>query len=149
MAAEQTPKIRPINDGEQADCAQIYGDAWNSVLPRSPRKIDQATFRAETEGELVLVATLDQRVRGYLSLWEPDWFIHHLYVAPADHRLGIGTSLLSAVIQQATDHPLSLKCKLANKSAIRFYKALGFQETVERGTDQYGDWIRLSRIPHT
>jgi GNAT superfamily N-acetyltransferase len=99
----------------------------------------------ETEGELTLVAALDERISGYISIWQPDWFVHHLYVIPAVHGVGIGTALIEHSERLAAPHSLSLKCQTANAKAIGFYSALGFVETAERGTDEYGAWIRLAK----
>jgi hypothetical protein len=45
----------------------------------------------------------------------------------------------------AKPNKLSFECKIANTKAIGFYASLGFIATTERGTDDYGDWLRLTK----
>ncbi|WP_080417206.1 GNAT family N-acetyltransferase [Burkholderia ubonensis] len=58
-----------------------------------------ADFDAQTEGERLLVAEDDSgQLAGFVSVWEPDHFIHHLYVHRPCHRRGIGRALLRALL---------------------------------------------------
>ena len=136
-------EIRQVESSEHIDCTNIYTNAWNTALPNAQRTISVIDFEREVEGELTLVATVDERILGYISIWTPDWFIHHLYVDPLAHGTGIGTALLSHSERLTNSHQLSLKCQLANTEALEFYKARGFVEASETGVDEYGDWIRL------
>ncbi|WP_232515188.1 GNAT family N-acetyltransferase [Burkholderia ambifaria] len=50
-----------------------------------------ADFDAQTDGERLRVAEDDGgQLAGFVSVWEPDHFIHHLYVHRPHHRRGIG-----------------------------------------------------------
>ena len=140
-------EIREIEKCEHSVCAVIYNNAWNFALASAHRTISVVDFEREIDGELTLVAIVDERIVGYISIWEPDWFIHHLYVDPIAHGTGIGTALISYLAGLAASHQISLKCQLANTRAIGFYKSLGFSETPENGTDEFGDWLRLVRTP--
>ncbi|WP_080410222.1 GNAT family N-acetyltransferase [Burkholderia ubonensis] len=63
-----------------------------------------ADFDAQTEGERLLVAEDDgARLAGFVSVWEPDHFIHHLYVDRSHHRRGIGRALLRALLESSGD----------------------------------------------
>lgn len=147
MIRESKFEIREIAPGEYAACAVIYADAWNGVLPAVPSKISEVDFQAETEGERILVGILDGQIVGYVSIWEPDSFIHHLYVGPLAQGLGLGRALMSHSEELAGRQPLSLKCQLANAGAIGFYKSLGFEESRDAGTDEFGNWVRLVKTP--
>jgi len=61
-------------------------------------------------------------LRGFIALL-PGW-IDHLYVAPASHRRGIGTSLLQSA--QAIQSELRLYTFQSNKNARAFYERHGF-----------------------
>jgi ribosomal protein S18 acetylase RimI-like enzyme len=102
----------------------------------------ESDFDPETEGEEVLVAHLDNIVVGFISLWLPGNFIHHLYVGIAHQQSGIGSGLLQAAIH-LLKAPVTLKCLVLNEQAIRFYYNHGF---VVKGTGQsaQGDYILLS-----
>jgi len=147
MTATSLPVIRLINSSEQPICAGIYESAWNSAMPHSKRQINVAEFRNEVEGELTYGSLIRDRLCGYISIWKPDWFIHHLYIDPSVHGIGIGRALLIHVQNMAGNNPLSLKCQTANKKALGFYNAAGFTESQESGEDEYGRWIRLVRQP--
>ncbi len=112
-----------------------------------PSRFKLNDFRRETEGELILVAEVEGRVAGFASIWEPDAFIHHLYVDPAMHRRGIGRALIAALVEICGEKILELKCQTNNKPAMAFYRRLGFQ-TADSGVSDMGPWIRY-RAPFT
>lgn len=96
-------------------------------------------FEKEINGEYVLVALLGNRIVGFISIWMPNNFIHHLYIDQQFQDKGIGTQLLKAAIQK-TNLPISLKCLEKNTKAVDFYKRKGFVEK-ERGLSEHGDYI--------
>ena len=96
-------------------------------------------FEKETEGEYILVALVDDTLIGFISVWIPDNFVHHLYVDKKYHNLNIGTKLLQAVIRKV-NLPIRLKCEENNTKAIHFYKQKGFTEK-ERGQSETGTYI--------
>ena len=85
-------------------------------------------FDEETKGELVLVAAYQENVIGFISLWPPESFIHHLYVDEKHQRRGTGKALLSKAVQ-VLESPVTLKCLDRNLKAIKFYKEVGFFDT--------------------
>ena len=98
MTHDSKFEIREIARGEHAACAIIHINAWNSAFSDFPRKIDLADFERETEGERILVGLLNGQIVAYASIWEPDWFIHHLYVDPLAQRVGLGRVLMNTVV---------------------------------------------------
>lgn len=96
-------------------------------------------FEKEIKGEYVLVAILDHIPVGFISIWIPNNFIHHLYVDQKYHDKGIGTKLLIATIEK-TKFPITLKCLENNKKAVDFYRRKGFIEA-ERGLSEHGNYI--------
>lgn len=138
-------EVRAATSSEHGYCAAIYGKAWNLALPDAQRTIGLADFESEVEGERILVAVLNEQIVGYVSIWEPDWFIHHLYVDPKAHRVGVGKTLVSHTLALATSNQVSLKCQIANIGALHFYRSLGFTETREVGSDEYGGWVRFEK----
>ncbi|MEZ5959935.1 MAG: GNAT family N-acetyltransferase [Hyphomonadaceae bacterium] len=133
--------IRDIEPQDHPACAAIFEAAWTDAFSVSPRTIGVAEFAMETKGEAVIVAVLSDRVCGFASIYLAESFLHHLYVDPAHHRHGIGSSLLHKAIQRAPDK-LNLKCQHSNRHARDFYEAQGFVEG-ELGEDEYGLWVRL------
>lgn len=96
-------------------------------------------FDTAIRDEEVLVAIIDSVAVGFISIWMPEKFIHHLYVDQKYHDKGIGTQLLKAAIDKA-NFPITLKCLEKNTEAVAFYKRKGFIET-ERGPSEHGDYI--------
>lgn len=94
-------------------------------------------FERDTEGEEVWVAVESNEVVGFISIWKPDCFIHHLFVSPEDLKKGIGLKLLNFVKQRYSN--LSLKCLTQNTNAVAFYLSQGFkvEETVDNGLESY------------
>lgn len=133
---EATPRDHPA-------CAAIFEAAWNGAFPKAQRRIGVAELAAETRDELVIVALTETRLCGFASLYAPDAFLHHLYVAPDIQRRHVGSSLLRE-IQVRASAPLSLKCQAANAGARAFYAKHGFLKT-GIGDDEYGPWISLAR----
>lgn len=138
--------MREMTASDRPACAAIFEAAWNETFPTMARRIGVAEFATETSDEGVFVAAVDGNVCGFASLYAPDSFLHHLYVAPGAYRRGIGSALLHEAIRRA-DARLSLKCQLDNERALKFYAQHRFAEG-ERGADERGAWVLL-HAPHT
>lgn len=109
---------------------------------QAPASFELADFDAQTAGER-LVAAFDGggRVAGFLSLWEPDSFIHHLYVDRPWQRRGVGRALLCALPGwPATRY--RLKCLRLNAGALAFYRARGFA-AIGSGVSEDGEYVLL------
>jgi ribosomal protein S18 acetylase RimI-like enzyme len=98
-----------------------------------------ADFDEETTSESLLVARAGDAIAGFIAVWLPDHFIHHLYVGKAWQHKGIGARLLHAVTKRLPT-PITLKCWQKNEAAISFYKKNGFVEK-EKGTTEEGAYI--------
>ena len=97
-------------------------------------------FERDTEGEQIWVALVKDEIVGFISVWEPENFIHHLYVATAHQSKGVGRQLLE-VVKSKYDN-LSLKCMLNNKMAINFYESQGFIRH-SKASDSLGDYYLM------
>ena len=108
-----------------------------SWLDASDFQLDD--FEKHTQGEHIFVALLDDIPVGFISIWTPTNFIHHLYVDQNYQGQKIGTALIKTAI---TDFklPLTLKCLEKNSKAVEFYKKTGFTEK-KRGQSVNGTYI--------
>ncbi len=118
--------------------ARIIGNAaW---LPECARL--QSDFASVSHGEAVYVSCApDGRLKGFLSVYESDSFVHHLYVAPEFARQGVATALLS-FLRTRLALPWRLKCVRANTAALAFYSSFGWRE-VGYGDGEQGPYAVL------
>jgi GNAT superfamily N-acetyltransferase len=118
--------IRVANSLDIEQAARIYRASIQIAdwLPVSSRVTHD--FASATVGEDIFVAVNSKSgVVGFVSVWTPESFIHHLYVDAAFQRLGIGTELLAS-LREWLPQPWTLKCVSANRKAIAFYISRGW-----------------------
>ncbi|MDQ6470711.1 GNAT family N-acetyltransferase [Flavobacterium sp. LHD-80] len=104
-----------------------------------PSEFQLDDFEKHIQGETVLVALINDIPVGFISIWMPNNFIHHLYIDQKYQGKNIGTELLKASIKKTT-FPVTLKCLEKNTKAVDFYKRKGFIEK-ERGNSEHGTYI--------
>ena len=98
----------------------------------------ESDFDRDTEGERIWVCEDSGQVIGFISVWEPENFIHHLFVLPAYSRIGYGSQLLK-VCMAKIGRPAQLKCVAQNTDAMNFYQSKGWY-TVSKGVSSDGDY---------
>jgi GNAT superfamily N-acetyltransferase len=107
-----------------------------------PSRFLAQDFTEQTAGETVFVAlAADGRPAGFISVWTPDRFIHHLYVKPDHQRRGVGRLLLHS-LEAWLEEPWRLKCLLRNVRARRFYARLGWRDA-GLGSDSLGEYAEM------
>jgi GNAT superfamily N-acetyltransferase len=141
MDRQNRISIRAFAPADTERCVRLFDRAWHAGHPYAPRRVDRAAFAAETKGEEVLVAVTAEGIAGFVSLYAPGRFIHHLYVDPDLQGRGIGRALLDRAVKLAGGRA-SLKCQLRNARAIRFYRRLGWREA-DTGGDEDMPWVRM------
>lgn len=102
-------------------CSRNAAFTWNATGQHQILDFD-----AHTEGERILVAVVDGKVLGFASIWEPDSFLHNLFVHPSATRKGIGQALLTYCSKYFSKPP-TLKCLKANINATQFYETQGWR----------------------
>lgn len=134
--------IQELTSDQISACCKILEEGLREALPKSAQPIGLSDFERFTEEETILVATTEDSVVGFVSVYIEDNFIHHLYVEKSCRGRGIGKALLEAGVALCNVGKPSLKCATTNLSAIEFYQRLGWKE-VERGFDKEQEWIRF------
>ncbi|PJI55810.1 GNAT family N-acetyltransferase [Methylobacterium radiotolerans] len=109
-----------------------------------PDSFELEDFDEQTEGEVKIVALYGVRPVGFISVWEPDDFIHHLHVEPRLSRHGVGRALLSALPGWGAVR-YRLKCVSQNKIALAFYLANNFTQIGEGHADNQ-DYLLLESM---
>jgi GNAT superfamily N-acetyltransferase len=130
------------------DFEEKHRQALSEIYLESRRRhftwLDQSRFRladfsSDTEDEKIWVACNRENPLGFISIWLPEKFIHHLYIDPDHTNKGIGGALLQHCMDQV-DHPLRLKCMKQNVAAMAFYIKKGWvieSEGHNEQTDYY------------
>ena len=139
-------RIRPFQDDDRSALDAIYKDCRNEAawLPQAIKR--RADFSRDTEGEIILVAVNDEgEPEGFISVWEPDGFIHHLYVRRCSRRRGIGEALLAALEEAGVPKPWRLKCQTENAVAMAFYTKRAWKE-IAQGMSDDGRFAVMERI---
>lgn len=127
-------------ESDQAALAEIY------LLVRrltfvwvDPGRFHREDFAAHTQGERVFVCEdANGSIAGFMAIWEPDDFIHMLYILPDYQGRGAGKALLAA-LPDWPHRQYRLKCLVKNTRAARFYRTLGFEVTGQ-GSSPEGDY---------
>ena len=133
--------LRPFGPADREACVRIFRLAQPLAYPRQARTVPpREDFDTVTRDEDIWVIEENDAIAGFVSIYRPDGFVHHLYVDPSRHRWGIGRALLEAALRQCGGHA-DLKCNEANRAAQGFYLAAGFRP-VEWGWAASGPWIR-------
>ncbi len=95
-------------------------------------------FDRDTDGECIWVATVKDKPVGFISVWEPENFIHNLFVHPSSTGKGIGSALLNVCLNKI-GRPARLKCLDNNIRATNFYLSRGW-EIVSSGAGPEGKY---------
>jgi ribosomal protein S18 acetylase RimI-like enzyme len=135
-------RLRRYHARDAEPCRRIFEAAWQVARPDRPRQVGPDEFGRLILGERVTVAERGGEVVGFVALYAPEAFVHHLYVSPAWHGRGVGRALLAHAVAEAGG-AASLKVMAANAGARAFYARLGWAET-DRGEDEWGDWLLLT-----
>lgn len=153
MTGERRFLVREATPADNDRLTGIFCASRADAFPTSQLRADTVEdFLRETEGEVVLVASdSDGCIQGWMSIWQPNSFVHHLYVDPLVQGRGAGRSLLMA-LPRWVPPPYTLKCLRANAKAMNYYTNLGWVE-IGSGTDTEGDyalleWRMNAPLPH-
>ncbi|WP_084804007.1 GNAT family N-acetyltransferase [Bradyrhizobium sp. NAS80.1] len=140
MSSELT--LRDFGPNDRRRCALILAEAGQQVFFWAEwPSFDDDKFNQVTAEETIYVAEEAGIVVGFVTVYEPDDFLHHLYIHPTASRRGIGTALLNLALHRHGGY-LKLKCQARNTSARAFYRRAGWIEDLDiGGTDELGGWL--------
>ncbi|MGQ0597563.1 GNAT family N-acetyltransferase [Aquabacterium sp.] len=136
--------VREFEEADRQALRDLYVASRNATFTWAPAGSHQASdFDLHTEGERILVAVRGSTVLGFASIWEPDSFVHNLFVHPSALRQGVGQALLASCTKYFAKTP-TLKCLQANVNAMQFYKAQGW-EAVREDVGPEGPYILMAK----
>lgn len=107
----------------------LYNKTVNHSFYRELSKpISQDDMKTMIEGEMIYVASTQGKVVGFLTYYEPEGFIHLLFIHPDYQGQQIGSLFLEELEKRYPTQDFTLKCLLENKRAIAFYCRKGFEK---------------------
>ena len=122
----------------------IYRECRSEATWLSSAAKERSDFARDTLGEALFVAVAsDEELEGFISVWESEAFIHHLYVRQISRRKGVGDLLLKS-LGALLPKPWRLKCLRANEAALGFYFSQGWKE-VSSGDGDEGPFAILEK----
>ena len=135
-------ETRSFSAKDRASLQKIYLESRKSTFHWMDHSLFKTSdFELDTDGECILVATIENNPVGFISAWEPDNFIHHLFVHPSYIGKGAGSTLLHACLRNI-GRPAKLKCLDKNIGAKDFYLSKGW-EIVSQGEGPDGKYLLL------
>ena len=139
-----TFQIRDYAASDLEQVAEVYNLSRAPLDCFSTDEVTAAQFAPLIRGEDLQVAMSGEFILGFVAVWRPETFIHHLYILPAHQREGIARALIQSCVQRY-GYPLSLKSLRANAQACAFYEKNDWM-ALETGTGPDGPynyyWLR-------
>jgi GNAT superfamily N-acetyltransferase len=123
--------IHEYNSSYDDDLRRIYLESrqqtfhWLDTSAYQLNDFDQAT-----QDEAIRVALVEEKPVGFISWYEPDYFIHNLFINQAYTKQGIGKALLNCCLAEI-GRPARLKCLQQNLNALKFYQSQGWRIEAE------------------
>ncbi len=123
--------IRPYEDGDLTDLAQLWSDSWKSTglafAQETPRELRDRIPRELAAGWSVFVAVDDLgRLAGFCALIMERGLLDQLFIQPNQQGRGVGLELLNFAKSKMANG-LWLQTALDNHGACRFYERHGFR----------------------
>lgn len=141
--------IRLAREDEHDEIARVWLQSWASVdhKPVTEQALTDARVRIGHElanGWSLYVADDNGRVAAMLAFRKRDGYLDQLFVAPDDHRRGIGKMLLNFT-RQNLPNEIWLRCASINEKAWHWYEREGFLFEKEEMHPQSGLMMRYYR----
>ena len=135
-------RVRQFEEKDRSVLESIYRECRSEAEWLPPAVRERSDFSRDTQGEALLVAIgSNDEPQGFVSVWEQEAFIHHLYVRSGSRKRGLGTQLLEA-LNPRLPRPWKLKCVRANDGALAFYLGHGWRE-ISSGDGEDGPYAVL------
>ncbi|WP_284620780.1 GNAT family N-acetyltransferase [Aquabacterium humicola] len=116
-------ELRDRESLEAIFCQALADAPWLSSNAKA-----RPNFSEVSSGETVIVCcSPEDQVIGFVSVYVPESFVHHLYVARSQQGRGVGRALLYS-LESWLSMPWRLKCLTQNERALAFYLSQGWAE---------------------
>lgn len=137
--------VRRFVETDREALRNIYFESRRNAFGwLDPNSVRLSDFDRDTEDEAIWVAEREGSLIGFVSIYEPENFIHNLFVRPSWIGRGCGSELLTTCLKQL-GRPARLKCIAENTKALAFYEARGWN-TVGEGVNEEGRYLVLETV---
>ncbi|OOE70824.1 GNAT family N-acetyltransferase [Salinivibrio kushneri] len=137
--------VRRFVETDREALRNIYFESRRNAFGwLDPNSVRLSDFDRDTENEAIWVAEREGSLIGFVSIYEPENFIHNLFVRPSWIGRGCGSELLTTCLKQL-GRPARLKCIAENTKALAFYEARGWN-TVGEGVNEEGRYLVLETV---
>lgn len=140
-------KIRTAKIEDLSALREIYYGSRVNHFTWMNKSLSLLDFDLATAGEEVLLVEDNFEIIAFMSVYEPENFIHLLFVKPGREGQGIGGMLLAELLRNQ-DRTVRLKCLLQNEGARYFYEKHGFCIVREEVDDQDGPYYVMEKEGH-
>ena len=99
----------------------------DTFILRPAEEFKIGDYVKSTQEDEVWLAEEAGVILGFVSIYPPDNFIHHLFVHPARQGQGIGKQLLQ-IAEENLGRPMTLKAAIDNPRSFSFYEKYGWHQ---------------------
>jgi len=142
--------IRLATESDIPELAQLYRDAVKAIAPTAynpEQVVSWAAFAGETESfkQFILaaktfIAADSEKIWGFSGL-KNDGHVVSVYVHPDYFRQGIGSRLLTAVIESARDREIAQLYSEASEFSKPLFEKFGFENYDRERVWRNGVWF--------
>jgi putative acetyltransferase len=133
--------IRRYRPGEERSLFDVYFTAIHLVASRdytaeqvgawAPRDLDMALWQKRIRGINPFVAVLNDEIVGYADV-QSNGYIDHFFVSGNYPRRGIGSNLMTRILEEASSLGLRILTSDVSRTAQPFFAKFGFAIVEQR-----------------
>jgi len=139
--------IRRYRPGEEPALFEVYYSAIHLVASHeytaeqvqawAPRYLDPALWENRIRGINPFIAMLNEQIVGYADI-QPNGYIDHFFVSGMHPRKGIGSLLMTRILEEASFLNLRKLTSDVSMTAQPFFKRFGFEVVEQRYPERRG-----------
>lgn len=137
-------KIRMATREDLSALREIYYDSRVDHFTWMGKSLSLLDYDSATAGEAVFLVEENAEILAFMSVYEPESFIHLLFVKSGREGQGIGGRLLVELLRNQ-NRTVTLKCLLRNESARYFYEKHGFRIVKEEVDEHDGPYFVMEK----
>ncbi len=135
-------EIIPFEERYLQEMGELYIEVAGHVFSSDEGdEADLDDVEEATEGEVIYLARSEDRIVGFIAYYQPDHFLHSLYIHFDYQGKGVGRQLVDHIVKEhGPGH--TLKVEKQNEGAIGFYSRLGYVDATA-SEHRHENWLLL------